>query len=333
MLIFTAKAYAKLEYLLELSVERAKNYEIHGFGRVTLQRNGVILCDDVDMPEQKAASVHISTDGQDYAKWQAERFQLKPGMTDEEIAKASEEMSRWRLWWHKHPSSVGASYSSTDVETLQDLAESVDGYFLGLVILNDMTSMAYVAYHQPVRLPTTQIGAADVYIPLSTEEQDLCDAIFDRVDIKVTPSQYNPASWQSSWYGQDDETTTASTKGGKAKETKTPATDDRSWEELYRPDPVPPGMKFSRIVGSSGNAMAVDGLCLTCYGRRISGKAIHHQGAKTTTTYTSLCEDCDKPERYCNCVWDVIVSESESRGITVEQACMAYDDISGTFTA
>lgn len=184
MLYFTANCWAKLRLLLSLAQTKLNNYEIHGMGAVTVVDSGMVLCDDIDMPEQEASSAHITSASEQIATWRAERFALKKGMTDVEIEIANAETQRWRLWWHSH-NSMTASYSTTDYDTLRDLSEEA-GWMLGLVVNNKFETESYIAYRDPLAF-TVKIGEIALWAPPSVELEAEADLLIERVTKKSYP--------------------------------------------------------------------------------------------------------------------------------------------------
>jgi hypothetical protein len=191
MVVFTWEVWQQLRAILEHVKDKYGGREVQGWGRVRVE-DDVPVCYEIAIPKQEVSHASVDTSPDDLILWQSSRFNLRPKMGKEEIAAVDEEMKQWRLWWHSH-GSMTASFSSTDVETLKDLAEATGDYFLGTVINEGMDANAYLAVSRPF-LHYVGLGAASYYLPdmegLAKEVEGMLEGKLDVKAYSYTPTTH-----------------------------------------------------------------------------------------------------------------------------------------------
>ena len=133
-LFLPTDTYRKLFLYAELC-----NDEISGLGLIR-EEEGRYFCDEVILVEQTVSSAHTD---------------ITPDGLSETLTRIGKERpdtwGKWKLWWHSH-SKMGASFSTQDEETLQELARVSGDWFFGLVINKAGSSQFYLSTEQPIPL-------------------------------------------------------------------------------------------------------------------------------------------------------------------------------------
>ena len=279
MLLFTMVAWLKLRALLRLAETKMNNWEIQWFGRIRFEGEGLMVCDDVDIPEQTASSAHITSNASEFARWQIGRFSLRKGMTDKEVAEANEEMQHWRLWGHSH-GDMTPTYSTTDEETLTELAGAVGGPFVGMVCKSNLwENSVYIASAVGIPQEIEEFFKPTCYAKLKSSAEPLVpdgeiaadvEALFERVIEKSASTGKEFSSGADAWPG-------------------------RPWFEGKEPD------EFTVFDTKLGNAY-----CWNCYGDTVKAlEKYKAPGGGVVTVQVLACKECLDEEHACMCQTDV----------------------------
>lgn len=267
-------AWLKLRALLRLAETKLSNWEIHGFGRLRFDGDGVMVCDDVDIPEQTASSAHITSSASEFACWQIQKFALREGMKKEEVAKANEEMKRWRLWWHSH-GDMHPSYSNTDDETLSELSVAVGGVFVGMVCKSNLReNTVYVSLPQPVPAEFEGMFPPSTYIKLKdpAEPLDVVPKLEGVEDLfkRVTKKEVTTGAGNDRWHESVDA------------------------ESMYMYGMKPDEFSVYANTPAAGN-------CVGCGADVVKAAAKYKIGNNYAVVATVACSKCLEDEDVCTC--------------------------------
>lgn len=321
MLKITPEAYSKLQNIFDHMKENMNNREVQGFGKVEVIDGGAVLV-DVDLPKQEAESAHISTKVADLVEWRASRFQLKPGMTPEEIAAADAELKSWKVWWHTHPfGSNTPTYSSTDHATLEDLAEE-SGWFIGVVFNEELGNTVYACYSRPISTGVLKYSEeAELDFPVSEvigkkqeklrekaealmAEADALHALPDTSKMtdelvkQVVKKEYK-STQGTPFAGQSQ------MKNGRNGHKWGGGADSRSWDPrngaIKRDEEMPKRTFLDYVVDA--DAKMLNRGCQVCLSLVVAGKERWQQGDVTITNLNiPICVECEIEEELCTCL-------------------------------
>jgi len=270
-----------MQHILNLMKNKMSNYEVQGFGKVVIQ-DGVALLVDIDLPVQEAESAHIKTSAEELQAWRRKRFKLKPKMTEKEVAAANEEMQSWKLWFHSHPN-MTPTYSSTDNETLQDLAEESGSMFIGLCVDHNMKNTVYVAYSRPIHTGVLKFEepATIEYTP-STDDVAAIEKMFEESVSKKVYAQQSNTPMGTGMAGM------TGTQGSKRR--------------AKNADKQPEGTFVKYLVDK--NATVMKRGCSECMGMLVVGAEQYRdiKGTLTVKNGVAICVDCEIEEGLCMCL-------------------------------
>jgi hypothetical protein len=106
------------------------------------------------------------------------------------MAKAGEDTSRIKLWWHSH-GDLGVFWSTTDEANIQRLANS--SYMISIVGNKDRKSLTRIDLYQPFHVTLNDVRT-ESYYPEDPELELFCKKEFE---VKVIEHQFVSRSEQS----------------------------------------------------------------------------------------------------------------------------------------
>lgn len=180
---FEESAWEKLRNVLNVMRAKYGDKEVSGFGRLTVVDNETIVCDDIDVPRQEVSGGSTDISGTQLMQWREERFDIRSGMSVEEVTALNDELQRWWMWWHSH-GNMSASFSKTDDNTIEYLARAM-GKCLGLVVKSDLSDYKpYIFLTEPVELfVTLDKKHMDVPEDQLLLDEDTLAMVKDRVSV------------------------------------------------------------------------------------------------------------------------------------------------------
>src|SRR3989337_2802410 len=166
----------KAGLLLRYAIEEQPDQEISGFGHTNLE-DGVIMMDDVYIPEQEVGGAHTDID--------ADR--LMDFMID--LASKKQALTNWRVWWHSH-AKMGVSPSNTDEDTLRVFADELlksggndrnNAWAMGLVGKGRRAYHCWAEFSHPFNVRVGNVGV----IFKADEDKKLRQRVQKAVEEKV----------------------------------------------------------------------------------------------------------------------------------------------------
>lgn len=136
----------RAQLMMRYAAEAKPDWEVSGFGRVSLH-DGLVEVIDIIIPPQEVGSVHTD---------------IKPDtitnlMSSLAGRKDQQTLADWRCWWHSH-GRLGTEPSAQDTETIRDFA-SMRGmdWAIGIVTNSKRDYSGFLGISKPFPLTITKI--------------------------------------------------------------------------------------------------------------------------------------------------------------------------------
>lgn len=181
----TFTVYIEHEVWLRMSaLARECSHEISGLAKARRDEDADMVIYDVCCLPQNGSGASTHIDMEEVAKFLAHDIAGRK-------AQKKAQQTEWLCWFHSHPGGGKPAYSSTDHDTLRDLANSTEGselpLFLGLVIGGDgQESRAYLGLRWPCKVELE----GEVVVFGTKAETAATKWAKEQIKEKVKPAKY-----------------------------------------------------------------------------------------------------------------------------------------------